>query len=101
MTHGPTVADLVERVLEVHAALASLGETIEDEWQYVADLGVVWRGRLTAVAVARGTEPAAPGAQDAVEALAAEAASITDPHRAIDWLSTVPQVALLALGEAS
>jgi hypothetical protein len=24
---------------------------------------------------------------------------VNDPHRAIDWLSTFPQVALLALGE--
>ena len=24
---------------------------------------------------------------------------ITDPHRAIDWLSTFPQVVLLAIGE--
>jgi hypothetical protein len=24
---------------------------------------------------------------------------VTDPHRAIDWLSTLPQVALAALGE--
>lgn len=101
MSDGSTIADLVERVLETHAALADLGETIEDEWQYVADLRVVWRGRLAAVAAARGSEPAPPGAADAVEALALEAAAITDPHRAIDWLSTVPQVALLALGEAS
>ena len=27
------------------------------------------------------------------------AAAITDPHRAIDWLSTYPQVVLIALGE--
>jgi hypothetical protein len=101
MTSGPTVAALVERVLETHAVLIDLGETLEDEWQYVADLGLVWRGRLTAVATARGAALAPPGAAEAVDALAAEVAAITDPHRAIDWLSTVPQVALLALGEAS
>jgi hypothetical protein len=32
--------------------------------------------------------------------LVAEASSIADPHRAIDWLSTLPQVALAALGES-
>lgn len=33
--------------------------------------------------------------------LVEEAGRITDPHRAIDWLSTLPQVALAALGEAA
>ena len=28
-----------------------------------------------------------------------EARLISDPHRAIDWLSTLPQVVLVALGE--
>ena len=28
-----------------------------------------------------------------------EIGRISDPHRAIDWLSTFPQVVLLALGE--
>ena len=31
--------------------------------------------------------------------LIAEVGLITDPHRAIDWLSTFPQVVLLAAGE--
>ena len=31
--------------------------------------------------------------------LSAEAAAIDDPHRAIDWLSTYPQVLLVAVGE--
>jgi hypothetical protein len=35
----------------------------------------------------------------AIVLLADEAARITDPHRAIDWLSTLPQVALASLGE--
>ena len=33
------------------------------------------------------------------EPVADEAGGIADPHRAIDWLSTLPQVALAALGE--
>ena len=31
----------------------------------------------------------------------AETEAISDPHRAIDWLSTFPQVVLLALAEQS
>jgi hypothetical protein len=36
-------------------------------------------------------------AADAVDAAIDEIALITDPHRAIDWLSTFPQVVRLAL----
>jgi hypothetical protein len=35
----------------------------------------------------------------AVERAAAETALIADPHRAIDWLSTFPQLVLFALDE--
>ena len=96
-----TVAHLIDRALAAHAALGELGETVADEWQYVTDLGTVWRARLAAVATARGSEAAAPAAVAAFDALGAEAARITDPHKAIDWLSTLPQVALLAPGEAA
>lgn len=95
----PTIADLVERALSGFDALAVAAEPVDDEIQYVADLGTVWRGRLLAVANARGHEPAPPGSDAAIDALVAEAARIDDPHRAIDWLSTYPQVVLLALGE--
>ena len=97
----PTVADLVDRALAAFDTLALAAEPVDDEWQYVTDLGTVWRARLQAVADARGSEPAPPGADAALTALAAEAARIADPHRAIDWLSTLPQVALAALGEAN
>jgi hypothetical protein len=40
-----------------------------------------------------------PAADAAIDRLIDEVDRITDPHRAIDWLSTFPQVALLALGE--
>jgi hypothetical protein len=96
----PTVADLIDRALAAFDTLVLAAEPIDDEWQYVTDLGTVWRARLQAVADARGTEPAPPGADAALAVLAAEAARIADPHRAIDWLSTLPQVALAALGEA-
>jgi hypothetical protein len=95
-----TVGDLIDRALVGFDALAVTAEPIADEWQYVTDLDTVWRARLHAVSTARSAEPAPPGAEDAIEALVAEAGRIEDPHRAIDWLSTLPQVALAALGEA-
>jgi hypothetical protein len=94
-----TVDDLVQRALAAFDALAATAEPVADEWQYVNDLDTVWRARLVAVASARAAEAADPGADAAIKALADEAARITDPHRAIDWLSTLPQVALAALGE--
>jgi len=97
----PTIADLVERALTGFDALTVTAEPVDDEIQYVADLGTVWRARLLAVASARGHEPAPPGSDAAIDALVAEAARIDDPHRAIDWLSTLPQVVLAALGEAA
>jgi len=77
--------------------LAELGETIEDEWPYVTALAEAGRTRLGSAA---GPDPAVPLAPDraaAVVAACAEIALITDPHRAIDWLSTFPAVVELAL----
>jgi hypothetical protein len=96
-----TIADLVDRALAGFDVLAATAEPIADEWQYLADLDTVWRARLRAVAEARGAEPAPSGAEAAVEELVAEAGRIADPHRAIDWMSTLPQVALAAMGEAA
>ncbi len=98
---NPTVADLITRALAAFDVLAETAAPVEDELQYVADLETVWGARLRAVSVARGTDKAPPGAGEALDVLAAEAARITDPHRAIDWLSTLPQVALAALGEVA
>jgi hypothetical protein len=96
----PTVDALLLRAVESLAVLANSATPVADEWQYVADLVTVWGGALRAVAGARAGQAAPPGAEAAIERLAAEAASISDPHRAIDWLSTLPVVALLAVGEA-
>ncbi len=96
-----TVADLVDRALAAFEVLAVTAEPVSDELQYVTDLTTVWGARLRAVSTARGAEAAPAGADAAMHALAAEAALVTDPHRAIDWLSTLPQVALAALGEAA
>ena len=94
-----TVALLLDRALAGFDALAATAEPVTDEWQYVTDLDTVWRARLRAVAQARGDEPAPPGAEAAIDALIEEAGRIGDPHRAIDWLSTLPQIALAAIGE--
>lgn len=94
-----TVAQLVDRAQAGLRTLEACADPITDELQYVTDLGVVWGARLRAVADARGTELASPAASLAIDTLAEEAALIQDPHRAIDWLSTYPQVALAALGE--
>lgn len=98
---APTlIATLIDRALAGFDALAGTAGPVTEEWQYVTDLGTVWRARLRAVAEARGAEEAPAGAEEALDALVAETGRITDPHRAIDWLSTLPQVALAALGEA-
>lgn len=95
------VPDLIERVVDALTALAGLGEAIQDEWTYVHDLETVWTARLRAVAAARAAAPAPNDLEPAIDRLVAEAGLITDPHRAIDWLSTLPQVALVALGETA
>ena len=96
-----TVSDLIDRALAGFDTLSATAEPIADELQYTTDLDTVWRARLLAVAAARGSELAPPGTGAAIEALVEEAGRITDPHRAIDWMSTLPQVALAALGEAA
>ena len=81
--------------------LAALGEQVGDELQYVTDLVTVYRGRLAQVAAERGSEVASPAVGRAVDLALEEAALVQDPHRAIDWLSTLPQVVLLAFGESA
>jgi hypothetical protein len=95
----PRVDALLLQAVGSLAVLARTAAPVEDEWQYVGDLVTVWSGALQAVAAARAGQAAPPGAEAAIDRLAAEAASISDPHRAIDWLSTLPAVALLAVGE--
>jgi len=94
-----TIGSTIDAALEAYALLASLGEEIEDEWSYVNDLADAWRDRLGAVGAARGADEAAPQVAAAVERAIDEIGRITDPRRAIDWLSTFPQVVLVAFGE--
>ena len=94
-----TVAQAIERVLTAYADLTALGEEIEDEWSYVNDLATAWRERLEDVADARSDALLSDEVDAAIDRAIDEIDRITDPHRAIDWLSTFPQVTLLALGE--
>ena len=95
-----TVAQAIDRVLTAYADLTALGEEIEDEWSYVNDLAMAWRERLEGVADARPDAMLTDEVDAAIDRAIDEIDRITDPHRAIDWLSTFPQVTLLALGEA-
>jgi hypothetical protein len=94
-----TIRDVIDRALDAYAALTELGEDVEDEWTYVNELSEAWRDRLDAVATARGADAPAAGAAAAIDRAIEEIGAIADPHRAIDWLSTFPQVVLLALRE--
>ena len=94
-----TIRDAIDRATDAYDALGALGEEIEDEWSYVTDLAAAWETRLDGVAAARGAEAIDEATLGAIEAVIEEVGLIVDPHRAIDWLSTFPQVVLLALGE--
>jgi hypothetical protein len=94
-----SVADAIAAASAAYDELAELAEDVEDEWSFVIDLADAWRERLAEVADRRGGDAAGPGVAAAVAVLSAEAAAIDDPHRAIDWLSTFPQVLLVAVGE--
>ena len=94
-----TLDEAIEHALAAYARLTELAEEIDDEWSYVNDLSSAWRDRLELAAGSGAGAPVHPAADAAIDRLIDEVDRITDPHRAIDWLSTFPQVALLALGE--
>jgi hypothetical protein len=99
MGHPSTVAAAIARAIGAYDDLATLGEDVEDEWTYVTELSASWRDRLDEVAHARADEPVPPEVAAAIDRAVVEIGLIRDPHRAIDWLSTFPQVVLLALAE--
>lgn len=99
MTDRPTIQTSISRALEAYESLAGLGETIDDEWMYVSELSAAWQDRLEAIAAARGAEAIDDRTAAAIDGAIDEIGRIEDPHRAIDWLSTFPQVILVALGE--
>ena len=93
-----SAADVAARAAEAYQALADLAESVEDEWQYVTDLVDSY---LPSIGGLAGVDPGRALAAEAVEAVdeaIAEIALITDPHKAIDWLSTFPHLVALALG---
>ena len=94
-----TIDAAIARALDTYASLTELGEEIEDEWTYVDDLSTAWRDKLEEVAATRHGERVDDAVRTAIDQAALEVGRITDPHRAIDWLSTFPQVVLVALGE--
>jgi hypothetical protein len=99
MTHAHTVAAVIDRSLDAYQVLAGVGEEVEDEWTYVNDLAGAWRDRLGDVVASRGDEVVDAAVAAAIDRAVAEIGLIDDPHRAIDWLSTFPQIVLIALGE--
>jgi hypothetical protein len=99
MTDDRSVDAALARALDAYASLTGLGEEVEDEWTYVTDLSSAWQDRLDEVATARAGEPLDATVHVAIDRAIDEISRIEDAHRAIDWLSTFPQVVLIALGE--
>jgi hypothetical protein len=90
--------DVVERAADAYRALADLAETVEDESQYVNDLVDAYLPSIRALAGSEAGRPFDREQVAAVDEAIVEIELITDPHRAIDWLSTFPHVIALALG---
>ena len=86
--------------LEAFDALTATADAVADELQYVTDLGRRVAGRLSAVAAARGEEAATAEVTRRDRRGRRRGAIVDDPHRAIDWLSTLPQVALVGARRA-
>jgi hypothetical protein len=95
-----TIRDAIDRALDAYLVLAELGEGIEDEWSYVNDLTEAWRTRFDEVVARHGDDDATDETSAAIDRAVDEVRRIKDPHRAIDWLSTFPQVVLVAIGAA-
>jgi hypothetical protein len=91
-----TRTEAIALALAVVEDLAALGESIENEWTYVTDLAAAGRAAIRALA-GDGAAAFRPAFGAALAAAADEARSVADPHRAIDWLSTFPAIACLAL----
>ena len=94
-----TLGGLAREVLAAYEDLESLAEDIEGEWTYVTDVAAAWRERIGALIDERGLESVTELEAAAIRRAVDEIGRISDPHRAIDWLSTFPQVVLVALGE--
>jgi hypothetical protein len=89
---------VVDRAVEAYQTLADLAEAVEDEWQYVTDLTDAYLTSIQALAEVNPGRSLTAKQVDAVDEAIAEIGLITDPHKAIDWLSTFPHLVALALG---
>ena len=98
MDEPTTLEDEARRALAAYEDLTALGEEIEDEWSYVNDLAAAWTAQVEQLISVRGGDPATPEQAAAIEQAIDEVGRISDPHRAIDWLSTFPQIVLVTLG---
>jgi len=101
MDEAHTVGDLARDALAAYEDLLGLAEEIEDEWTYVNELSVAWQEQIGQLIDERGVAPATALEAAAIGRAVDEIGQIGDPHRAIDWLSTFPQVVLLTLGPRS
>jgi hypothetical protein len=99
MDGATTLGDQARAALAAYERLASLAEEIEDEWTYVTDLLAAWRERIEELIDERGSESVTSLEEAAIGRAIDEIGRISDPHRAIDWLSTFPQIVLVTLGE--
>ena len=72
-----------------------------DEWQYVTDLTAVYSADLDGLAANLAGRQLARDAVRAIDVAIEEIGLIADPHRAIDWLSTFPQIVRLTLAPAA
>ena len=99
MDEAKTVGDLARDALAAYEELLGLAEEIEDEWTYVNDLSAAWQERIGQLADERGTASATALEAAAIGRAVDEIGRINDPHRAIDWLSTFPQIVLVSLGQ--
>jgi len=93
------IEPVVGRAVDAVAVLETLGEEVADEWTYVTDLARVQRRRLAEIADRRRGTSLASDRVTAIDLAIAEVGRIVDPHRAIDWLSTFPDLVALALDE--
>jgi hypothetical protein len=99
MSQDSDIEQLARHALAAYEDLTDLAQDVEDEWTYVTDLASAWTIRIEDLVATRGSEAVTPSQQAAVGVAIDEIGKIRDPHRAIDWLSTFPQVVLVALGE--
>jgi hypothetical protein len=99
MDGAPTLGGQAHAALAAYERLGSLAEEIEDEWTYVTDLLAAWRERIEDLIDERGSESITSLEAAAIDRAIDEIGRISDPHRAIDWLSTFPQIVLVSLGE--